>query len=180
VVAIIGLGGLGLNAMHIASIAGATVFGVDVSAAARGWAATAGVATICEDLDSLAPHRPDVVFDFAGFGTTTAKAVEVVRPGGSVAVVGLGQTEATISTNHLVTRGIRVLGSLGGTRQDLRNVLDLIADRQIVPVIEEIGFDDIPVGLDRLRCGRLVGRLAAVVDRVGAGQDSAEPGGELH
>lgn len=164
VVAIVGLGGLGLNAMHFASIAGATVFGVDLSAAARDRAAAAGVATIYAEIDSLAHHRPDVVFDFAGFGITTAKAVEVVRPGGSVVVVGLGETEATISTNYLVTRGIRVLGSLGGTKQDLVEVLELIAEGRVVPVVEEIGFDDIPAGLDRLRSGQLVGRLAAILN----------------
>ncbi|MGV0806600.1 zinc-binding dehydrogenase [Mycolicibacterium setense] len=113
---------------------------------------------------SLAPHRPDVVFDFAGFGITTAKALEVVRPGGTVVVVGLGQTEARISTNLLVTKSIRLLGSLGGTKQDLVEVLELIADRRIVPAVEEIGFDHIPAGLDRLRSGQLVGRLAAVPD----------------
>jgi alcohol dehydrogenase, propanol-preferring len=164
VVAIIGLGGLGLNAMHFAALAGATVLGVDLSAAARDRAVAAGVATIYEQIDSLEPHRPDVVFDFAGFGVTTAKALEVVRPGGSVVVVGLGEAEATISTNLLVTKGIRVLGSLGGTKQDLIAVLDMIADGRLVPVVEEIGFDDIPAGLDRLRAGQLVGRLAAILN----------------
>jgi len=97
-----------------------------------------------------------------------AAAVQVVRPGGTVVVVGLGQTEATISTNYLVTRGIRVLGSLGGTKQVLVEVLDTIADGRIVPVVEEIGFDDIPAGLDRLRSGQLVGRLAAVANPAGS------------
>lgn len=164
IVAIIGLGGLGLNAMSIAALIGATIYGVDVSGPARERAASAGVATIYEEIASLAAHEPDVVFDFAGFGTTTAQALDVVRPGGSVVVVGLGQTEANISTNLLVTKSIRLLGSLGGTKQNLVDVLDLIADGRLAPVIEEIGFDDIPAGLDRLRSGDVVGRLAAILN----------------
>jgi alcohol dehydrogenase, propanol-preferring len=40
-------------------------------------------------------------------------------------------------------------------------VLDLIAAGRITPMIEDIEFGDIPSGLERLRAGNLVGRLAA-------------------
>jgi alcohol dehydrogenase, propanol-preferring len=161
VVGIIGVGGLGLSAVQIAVAAGATIFGVDISEEARARAVSAGAAKAYESIAELKPHEPDVVFDFAGFGTTTAEALDVVRPGGTIVVVGLGQLESTVSTNLLVTKSIRMRGSLGGTKQDLVEVLDLIATGQLSPILEDIEFNDIPSGLERLRAGNLVGRLAA-------------------
>ncbi|MFJ5304351.1 hypothetical protein [Streptomyces sp. NPDC088350] len=42
----------------------------------------------------------DVVVDFAGYGTTTAGAVETVRRDGRVVQVGLGVTEGTITSRR--------------------------------------------------------------------------------
>jgi alcohol dehydrogenase, propanol-preferring len=164
VVGVIGVGGLGLNAVQIAVAAGATTYGVDISESARNRAISAGATEAYEDIASLKPFEPDVVFDFAGFGSTTAEALDVIRPGGTIVVVGLGQLESTIATGLLVTKSIRIRGSLGGTIQDLVEVLDLIAKGEITPTIEEIGFNDIPRGLERLRSGDLVGRLAAILE----------------
>ncbi|QFS90436.1 hypothetical protein FIV07_06720 [Mycobacterium sp. THAF192] len=50
--------------------------------------------------------------------------------------VGLGAVEATISTNDLVLKQVRLLGSLGSNQSDLRTVLDLISTGAFSPRIE--------------------------------------------
>lgn len=159
VVVIIGLGGLGLNAAQIAVAAGATVHGVDISAAARARAKELGVVSVHRDARELVEVGPEVVCDFAGFGDTTAAAVEIVRPFGTVVVVGLGKTTSTISTNILVRKNARVLGSAGASKNDLVTVLQLIREGTISTTIEEIGLARLPEGLQRLAAGQVTGRL---------------------
>ncbi|QLL06516.1 zinc-binding dehydrogenase [Mycobacterium vicinigordonae] len=155
---IVGLGGLGLSAVRIAALQGATVYGVDVNTTvfdnARDQGAAACVTSIFE-----VPEGIDVVLDFAGMGATTADAIAAVKPGGCVVVVGLGVAEATLSTNQIVTKNIQVRGSLGASFNDLKAVLDLLADGSLVPLVEEVPFDDLEAALERLERGEVQGRL---------------------
>ena len=48
--------------------------------------------------------------------------------------------------------------------EDIEDLLSMIASGDLVPRVEEIGFNDIPSGLDRLRKGGLTKRLVAVMD----------------
>ncbi|MFC3172829.1 zinc-binding dehydrogenase [Novosphingobium bradum] len=164
-VGIIGLGGLGLSAVQIARHAGATVHGADISARARDQAARLGATSVHAEAMDLAAFKPDVVFDFAGFGETTAAAVNVAAQGGRRAIlIGLGATRATISTDVLVNRQVTLKGSAGGSRKDLEACLALIAQGAITLPIEELPFDRLDEGMRRLAAGDLVGRLVLAVD----------------
>ena len=139
--------------------AGAIVHGVDINSAARDRASEFGATTVHADAKELAAFNPDVVFDFAGFGETTATAVEVVRNAGTVVLVGLGKVEATISTNLLVTKSVTLVGSAGGSKADLKTVLAMISDGTITNIIELLPFDQLPTGIQRLSEGKVTGRL---------------------
>ena len=166
VVGIIGMGGLGMNAVQIADALGAEVHGVDTSERARSRASEFGIASVHADARELAQYQPEIIFDFAGFGTTTAAAIEAVRTGGRVVLVGLGAIEATISTNLLVTKQVTLIGSSGGSKDDLKTVLGMISNGTITNVVEEIPFNTLPEGIRRLSAGEVVGRL--VLDVAGA------------
>ncbi|MEZ0339273.1 zinc-binding dehydrogenase [Mycobacterium sp. pV006] len=157
-VVVIGLGGLGLNAVQIANQRGATVYGVDVNPDVFETARAQG-ATECFTRISDLPGMAEAVIDFAGMGSTTAEALAAVRPGGRVVVVGLGAPEATIPTHLLVTHNIQLRGSLGASLEDLEAVLDLIAAGKLTPVIEEVPFSEVPAALKRLEAGQARGRL---------------------
>lgn len=109
----------------------------------------------------MVPLRLDVICDFAGRGSTTAGAIEAVRSEGRVVQVGQAVRDATISIHALTLKAVELVGSLGGTGDDIAAVYALIASGQLTPTIETIGFDDIPAGLDRLARGALEGRLVA-------------------
>lgn len=76
-----------------------------------------------------------------------------MRLGGRVVLVGLGMAQATINTYDLVTRNVRLQGSLGGSRQELELVPGLIAEGSLTPVLEEVAFDSVPAALERLEHG---------------------------
>jgi len=102
-----------------------------------------------------------VIIDFAGFGTTTAEAIDTVRVGGRVVQVGMGCLEATISTASLILRQVTLVGSLGGTRDDVEGVYRYFASGELTPTLTEISFEEIPESLARLKRGEVTGRLVA-------------------
>ena len=87
-----------------------------------------------------------------------------VRPGGRVIQVGLGRSEATISTAELVIKAITLRGARGGTPVDFRAVIDLIAKGDLSIFAGTTTFEEIPEAIDRLRTGDLTGRIVAVMD----------------
>jgi propanol-preferring alcohol dehydrogenase len=160
-VAIIGLGGLGLSGVQLASYMGAKVYGIDVSLNKYLPALEFGALVCVKSLDKLPGIKFDAIVDFAGTGTTTAAAVTAVKPGGRIVLVGLAAKETTLNTYELVARGVSLKGSAGSSVDEVAKVLDLIADGKIQPLLEEIPFADIAKGLDRLSKGNTLGRLYA-------------------
>lgn len=160
-VGIVGLGGLGMTGARIAVLNGAQVYAAEPRSEAWPAAISQGIAEVVEDVSQLAAYAPDLIVDFAGFGHTTAGAVNAVRPGGTVVLVGLGSTEATIPTMALVARSVTLRGSGGGTPADTTAVLDFMARGLLTIEVSTIGFEDIPEGLARLQRGGVVGRLVA-------------------
>ena len=81
---------------------------------------------------------------------------------GKVVLVGM-KTRSPIRAYDLILNKRTLIGSAGGTNEDIEALLKLIASGQLVPNIEEITFDEIPAGLERLRKGGLLKRLVAVM-----------------
>ncbi|MGW4773487.1 alcohol dehydrogenase catalytic domain-containing protein [Nocardia sp. NPDC004278] len=162
-VGIIGLGGLGFTGARIAQVLGAEVFAAETNTSIHDAAREAGLEHVFASADELAGLDLDAVIDYAGFGTTTAAAVEAARAGGRVVQVGLGRPTANISTYTLVLKQLSLVGSLGGTPQDLADVIDLLAGNRLRLATEAIGFDEIGEQIGRLQRGELRGtRLVAV------------------
>ncbi len=157
-VAIVGLGGLGLNGVRIAALRGATVYGVDIDADTFEGARAQGAAACFTSIADV-PAPIDVIVDFAGVGSTTADALKAVRMGGRAVVVGLGVDHTSIDTHDLVTRNIRLQGSLGASRREFTEVLALIADGSLTPLLEEVHFDSVPDAIARLARGDVTGRI---------------------
>jgi propanol-preferring alcohol dehydrogenase len=162
-VGIIGFGGLGQIGTRVAVLAGAEVHVAEINEAVWPLARAAGAKSVVRDVREFAGLRLDVIVDFAGFGSTTAGAVDVIRRGGTVVVVGMGALKSTIDTKSLILNQCRLLGSGGGTNDDIAGVYRLYESGDLTPVITTIGFDEIPAGLERLRVGGVTGRLVATM-----------------
>lgn len=160
-VGIIGLGGLGLTAAKIAVLLGAEVYAAEVNEAVWATARDAGVKKVVREAKDLSSLELDVFVDYAGYGSTTAQAIEAVRDRGTVVQVGLGKAESTINTSLLVSKQIRLVGSLGGSYEDTEDVLQLMKQGLEIDTTK-IGFAEIPDGLNRLEEGSVRGRLVAV------------------
>ena len=105
----LGSGPLGLLAVHLAAREGADVTVVDPAAGpARDRPAPRAVAAVAT-AGELEPGA-SLVFDAAGFEPTWRAAIDAVRSGGTVVMLGLGQAEGAFPMAVLVRRGITLRG----------------------------------------------------------------------
>jgi alcohol dehydrogenase, propanol-preferring len=160
---IIGLGGLGQIGARIGVLAGAEVYVAEINARVWPMANELGATRVARSITDFGDVDLDVIVDFAGYGTTTAEAIETVRLGGRVVQVGMGKLEATISTEALIHGQVTLVGSQGGTKDEVAAVYRYFATGKLTPVITEITFEEIPEGLERLRRGEVIGRLVAKI-----------------
>lgn len=161
-VGIVGFGALGRMGARIAQLKGADLYIAEPNEAVWDDVRAMGAQRVVRDVLEFTGDDLDLIIDFAGFGTTTDGAIAAVKPHGRVVLIGLGRTEATVNTYNLVGRNVSLLGSGGGTKRDLEDVLALIATGDIDPVISPIDFDGIPAGITRIAEGQTQGRLVAL------------------
>lgn len=158
---VIGLGGLGQIGVKAAVLKGAEVYVAEINQAIWPMAEELGASGVATSIMDFADKELDLIVDLAGFGTTTAEAINAIGQGGRVVQVGMGKLEATISTKEMILKKVTLAGSNGGTREDIAGLYELFATGKMDPKVTEISLEDIPEGLDRLRRGEVQGRLVA-------------------
>lgn len=160
-VGIIGLGGLGQIGARVAVLAGADVYVAEVNEKVWPLAEEIGAKGVKASIADFEDVTFDVIVDFAGFDTTTAQAVDVIRRDGTVVLVGMGKLESTINTKSLILNQCNLKGSNGGSKEDVAGIYEYMATGKLNPTITTIGFDEISDGIEKLKNGEVVGRLVA-------------------
>ncbi|MBI2890556.1 MAG: zinc-binding dehydrogenase [Nitrospirae bacterium] len=133
-VAVFGCGALGTFAIKIlARLAPSAILGVDVQPSALERAKRAGATAAVNARDTEAAKEvrrltgggADVAFEFIGSAKTVKEAVRSVRPGGRVVVVGIGSEPVELTSLRVfVGNEVTLMGSMGLSRQDLRDVIE--------------------------------------------------------
>ncbi|HUK90199.1 MAG TPA: zinc-dependent alcohol dehydrogenase [Blastocatellia bacterium] len=164
-VAIFGIGGLGHLALQIAQTFGATIIAVDVAEEKLEFARSLGAE------ETLNARTVDVVKEMRRMGrvqaaivTSAAKsaydsAFASVRQGGALIVVGLPAEPLCFQAIMMAATEIRIIASSVGTREDLREVLDLAAAGKVRCHVESRPLEQINQVLDEMRNGKLSGRV---------------------
>jgi alcohol dehydrogenase, propanol-preferring len=163
--AVFGVGGLGHLAVQIGVGLGAEVTAIDVSDEKLAYAKSLGT------VNTLNATAIDVVKDFRKRGgahavlvTSAAKAaydsaVPCVRPTGILLVVGLPADSLCFSPISMAGSEIRIQASAVGTRQDLREVLEMAAAGKVHCQVATRPLAEVNAVLDDLRQGRIAGRV---------------------
>jgi threonine dehydrogenase-like Zn-dependent dehydrogenase len=125
---VLGGGPIGLLAVYAAVARGARVTCAEPVDERRALAERLGAATVLADAAEAPPGGADVALDAVGIERTWRAAVDGVRAGAVVALVGLGQAEGAMATGDLVRRGVTVRGHYAYTRRDFEDSLALLAD----------------------------------------------------
>jgi propanol-preferring alcohol dehydrogenase len=173
VVAVVGVGGLGHLAVQVlrALVPDVLVVAVDVDDAALELAARCGAQRTVRSeagaagLLAATGGGADAVLDMVGGPRTIPLALEVLRPGGDVAVVGSGGGAPELRKGAGLPLGARVAFPFWGSRPELEQVLDLARAGALRVAVETFPLDQAAEALHRLRAGTVRGR-AVLVPRV--------------
>jgi propanol-preferring alcohol dehydrogenase len=166
-VAVFGVGGLGQMAIQIAQAMGASVIAVDVSEEKLEWARQLGAETAL-----YASEETERTIQRLGGAHTaislvpTPQAVHMalssLKKEGMLVVVGFPVEPVSLSMYDIVRRRLKIAGSGVGTRQDLREVLNLAAQGKIKVLVESHPMEATASMLEKLRHGQIKGRAVIV------------------
>jgi threonine dehydrogenase-like Zn-dependent dehydrogenase len=126
-VVVIGAGTIGLMTLQAALVGGAGWAGVVELHPARRAAAEALGAHGSYSAESV-PGDADIVFDAVGAESTRRLAVDLVRPGGCVVMIGLATTSTTLRFDEVIRNGITVRGSYAYSDADYDEALRWLLD----------------------------------------------------
>lgn len=132
-VVVLGVGGIGSNAVQVASHLGARVAAVSRQEAKLDLARHLGAdAAFAASDDAIAQVRewaggtgPMVVIQTVGSAVVDRQAVELVGTGGRVVFVGASQSTFELRATELIWREAQLLGSRGFVPDDIREVVAL-------------------------------------------------------
>jgi propanol-preferring alcohol dehydrogenase len=165
-VAIVGVGGLGHMAIQYAIAMGLQVIAVDVAddkhALARDLGAALTINSLHEDPIKVVEKQnggAHGVLITAPSLTAFRQGVGMTRRRGTCTLVGLPPGELPLPLFDVVLKRITVRGSLVGTRNDMREALDLAVSHGIYARVETQPLGRINEVLDRLRHGKVQGRV---------------------
>jgi 2-desacetyl-2-hydroxyethyl bacteriochlorophyllide A dehydrogenase len=131
---VLGAGTIGLFALQAARAAGIEdVRTVEPHPGRRTAALAAGARASYGDIAELArDRRADLVIDAVGASVTRRAALDVVRPGGAVVLLGLHDDESALPFHRVVRDQITLQGSFAYTDADFAEALDLLASGGVV------------------------------------------------
>ncbi|HEM6412457.1 TPA: alcohol dehydrogenase AdhP [Streptococcus suis] len=168
-IAIYGAGGLGNLAVQYAKkVFNAHVIAVDINNDKLELAKEVGADVIINGLE--VEDVPGYIKEVTGGGahstvvTAVSKvafnqAIDSVRAGGYVVTVGLPSEYMDLSIVKTVLDGIKVVGSLVGTRKDLEEAFHFGAMGLVVPVVQKRPVEDAEAVFDEMAAGTIQGRM---------------------
>lgn len=164
-VAVVGCGGVGLNIVQCATVAGGRVIAIDLNEERLEIARTLGAEETInpEGVERLDKHvrkltggGVDVAFEAIGQPKTIEMAFSLLRKGGRLCVIGFSHEPATIPVGKLMFFELEMVGSLGCGGGDYPEIVELVRQGklQLDPVVSgTIPLEEIEEGFDRLRRG---------------------------
>ena len=126
-VSVVGAGTIGLLCAQVARAAGAEVTIADVDPARREIAGGFGMPVV----ETLPAGSTDVVFECVGVQGALRGAVDALRKGGTVLVVGVYGSDPSVQAGLVQDRELRLQGSLMYTSEDYEEAIRLLAEDAI-------------------------------------------------
>ncbi|GEK35641.1 alcohol dehydrogenase AdhP [Kurthia sibirica] len=168
-IGVFGIGGLGNLAVQYAkNVFNAKVVAFDISDDKLEFAKRLGADEVINSKNVNPVERVKELTDGAGLHATVItavaktpfnQAVDVVRAGGRVVAVGLPVDKMDLDIPRLVLDGIQVVGSLVGTREDLKEAFQFAAEGKVTPVLQKRRVEEINTIFEEMEAGKIEGRM---------------------
>ncbi|BGE83231.1 alcohol dehydrogenase AdhP [Staphylococcus petrasii] len=168
-IGIFGVGGLGNLALQYAkNVFNAKVVAFDINDDKLNFAKELGADVVINTLNQDAVEEVNKATDNKGLDATVVtsvaktpfnQAVDVVKAGARVVAVGLPVEKMDLEIPRLVLDGIEVIGSLVGTRQDLKEAFQFAAEGKVVPKVQTRELEEINDIFEEMEEGTITGRM---------------------
>jgi 2-desacetyl-2-hydroxyethyl bacteriochlorophyllide A dehydrogenase len=171
-VVILGVGGLGMQALQIARLCGARVIAVARSEDKLSFAKQIGAEWTFNGRDEHLAQQivevtegrgADVVVEMVGTPQTFQCSVDCLKKGGSIVVVGSTAAEIAFTVGKVMFKEIAIKGSLGMTKQTVVDAIDLCRSGRLKPVVtDRYPLEGINDAARRLSQGKVIGRSVLI------------------
>lgn len=168
-IGIFGIGGLGNLALQYAkNVFNAKVVAFDISDDKLNFAKELGADAVVNTKNQDAVEEVNKLTDEKGLDATVItavaktpfnQAVDVVKAGARVVAVGLPVEKMDLEIPRLVLDGIEVVGSLVGTRQDLKEAFQFAAEGKVIPKVQTRELEEINDIFEEMEKGTITGRM---------------------
>jgi len=168
-IVVVGAGGLGLSGIVILKALGhENIIVVDVSEDKLETARNAGAhQTVLSTGDDVTKRMVDAVgrpvrtiIDFVNNSDTAAFSFPALARGGRIIMVGMFGGQITIPTMRMAQGGLSLVGSITGSLQELRDLVDLAKGGKLAAIpYEAVPKSTINDAMARLHQGRVKGRI---------------------
>jgi alcohol dehydrogenase, propanol-preferring len=168
-IVLFGAGGLGLMSLGLLkAMGGVGAVMVEVDPHKREAALAAGALAVIDGRASDATEQiareaggpPQVLIDFVGSEQTADLAFRSVAKGGRIVMVGLFGGAAPWSLPLITMKAVTIQGNYLGNPSELIELLDLVRQKHVPAIpITSVDLSDVNVMLDKLRAGKVVGRV---------------------
>ncbi len=145
-IVVMGVGGLGINAVQLAHLAGSKVIAIEITTKKLEFAQKYGAdhavnfreGGVAERIRSLTGGKgADVFLDFVGSPDSVKTGLHSLRRGGKFVVVGHDPRHdfKAKTFQEIIMEEVEIIGSHASTREEMREVLGLIEAGKIRPII---------------------------------------------
>jgi D-arabinose 1-dehydrogenase-like Zn-dependent alcohol dehydrogenase len=159
-VAVIGIGGLGHLAVQIAKAMGHEVVAITSTENKRAEAKALGaddVLVVKEHAgkELMAMGGADVVLSTSNSNEQSSQVVLGLRPGGRLVLMAFDAKALTLDPTYTLMAQVTVTGSLQSAREDLVDLLELVAKKKVMPKLEVYPLADVNKAVERLDTGKV-------------------------
>lgn len=164
---VIGGGIIGLVSAYFAKMEGASFVGLSETNEARGKKSVelevadawydAKKENIIEDLLKETSGGFDLVIDCCGNSQAISSAISLVKPGGTIVLVGISMGAVTIPSVVAVMHELTIKGAIAYTKQEFQTCIDLMESKKIDMmkfVDDVVGLEDVQSSYEKLTSGK--------------------------
>jgi D-arabinose 1-dehydrogenase-like Zn-dependent alcohol dehydrogenase len=165
-IGVLGVGGLGHLAIQYAKAKGHRVIAITTTQAKAPLAKQFGADEVCVIDDNCISNLQklgglNVLLYTASCSDLVSSLLPAMCPEGRVVIMGLDKEPIKLSPISMITKQLKIIGSMQNNKKDLIDILQLTAAGKVVPMIEVYPFEKIATAVQRLEEGKV--RMRAVV-----------------